>query len=82
MSELMKASEARKIIDSGSDTAAISLKQEATRVITAAVKQGLSKTDLSIPHTHIACIKAWLESFGYRVEVGSDYRDSWFTVFW
>lgn len=82
MSELMKAAEARKTIDMALDQVAVKLKKGTTEIIHNAVNQGLSQVSLDIPYSHTNSIKAWLESFGYRVDTGSDYRDSWFTVMW
>ena len=82
MSELMSASEARKIIDQAQDRVSIKLKRNIEEVILAAIGSGNSSVSLDVPQTHVKSMKAWLESLGYTVDCGSEYRGTWFSVSW
>jgi hypothetical protein len=82
MSELMKAKEARALLDQALDTTGIKLKASISEIITDAISKGQSSVNLDIPSTHVKAIKSWLESSDYMVSCGSDWRETWFSVKW
>lgn len=82
MSDLMKATEARSLLDQARDATGTRLKITISDIITNAINKGQSSVNLDIPQTHVPAIKSWLESLEYKVSCGSDYRDTWFSVSW
>ena len=83
MVDLMKASDARKIVEEMEDERGLAMQRVAKEEIEAAVKMGARSVDLDVKYKDHERLSKWLKKLGYTINAGDSQRDgSWFKVSW